>query len=756
MSLYAQRSPRRVAVARAQNSILRGGTIPPPYKGWNAASPLEDMDPAMAIILDNWFPEPAFVRFRGGHIQHSSTTVAGNDAFTKVLLPFTGADAGTVITDTNVGGSAHVWTANGNANTDNAQFKFGPTSLACDGTGDYVSTPDSADFTLGSSDFTADCWFNCTAAGGVFSRLAAQCDSLGTATTISFIIRRNSSNVMVASAVVGAVFSTVTGTTQFTNALNPGWHYLAFVRIGDILRLFIDGVQEGGDVAITGTVNDSANALAVGRNGEITTETWSGWIDEWRLSVGIARDPIPSNLPYETSPAGPIESLMAYHGPAAVQRLFAARGSRIYDVTAAAAMEAVLGLTNARWQHINFTTPGGSFLYIVNGADDPRHFNGTVWATPVITGITASQAIHINAHKNRIWFVLINSTNAAYLPTSSIAGAAQIFPLGPLMTKGGHLVAMGTWTMDSGWGPDDFAVFITSRGQVIVYAGTDPANANEWILKGVYDIGIPIGRRCLTKVGGDLAVITVDGVVSLSQAISMDRSTVNRSAITARIQKAMNAAAQSAQNNFGWQLITYPKGTASYLNVPITENVQQYQFVMNTLTGAWCRYIGMNGSCWELFMDNLYFGGNTGIVMLSDRGGTDNGTLIVADMKTAFNYLGDRGSPKRFPLMRALMRSDGTAIPDLTLNPDYQDFAPETLASPFVGLGARWNQFFWNDGSLWSGGTISLADWVSATAIGYCVAMRMKITPDPENPAALILLEINGFDIKWERSTGAL
>jgi hypothetical protein len=754
MSLYAQRSPRRVAVARAQNSILRGGTIPPPYKGWNAASPLEDMDPAMAIILDNWFPEPAFVRFRGGHIQHSSTTVAGNDAFTKVLLHFDGADAGTVITDTNAGGSAHTWTANGNAQLDTAQFRFGPSSLLCDGTGDSVSTPDSADLTLGSDPFCIDMQLRPAVDGTTLSP-AGQGNSTSTAATSSVLFFKLPSNKIEARVSNGSTFVTLTGAA--VNVVSGTFHYVKLSRTGDVLNLRVNGILDA-TAPFTGPVNNSANEWRFGMAGENTANAWNGWIDEARISVGSDRstEDTQPNLPYETSPAGPIESLMAYHGPAAVQRLFAARGSKIYDVTAAAAMEAVLGLTSARWQHINFTTPGGSFLYIVNGADDPRHFNGTVWATPVITGITASQAVHIEAHKNRIWFVLINSTNAAYLPTSSIAGAAQIFPLGPLMTKGGHLVAMGTWTMDSGWGPDDFAVFITSRGQVIVYAGTDPANANEWILKGVYDIGIPIGRRCLTKVGGDLAVITVDGVVSLSQAISMDRSTVNRSAITARIQKAMNAAALSAQNNFGWQLITYPRGTASYLNVPITENVQQYQFVMNTLTGAWCRYLGMNGSCWELFQDKLYFGGNTGIVMESDRGGTDNGTLIIADMKTAFNYLGDRGSPKRFPLMRALMRSDGTAIPDLTLNPDYQDFAPETLASPFVGLGARWNQFFWNDGSLWSGGTISLADWVSATAIGYCVAMRMKITPDPENPAALILLEINGFDIKWERSTGAL
>jgi hypothetical protein len=125
--------------------------------------------------------------------------------------------------------------------------------------------------------------------------------------------------------------------------------------------------------------------------------------------------------------------------------------------------------------------------------------------------------------------ILKDSTKAAYLPTSSIAGAAQVFDLGPLMTSAATWSrwAPGRWTQ--GWGPDDFAVFITSRGQVIVYAGTDPASADTWVLKGVYNIGAPIGRRCFSKVGGDLAVITVDGVVSLAQAISMDRAAVSAS-----------------------------------------------------------------------------------------------------------------------------------------------------------------------------------------------------------------------------------
>lgn len=454
--------------------------------------------------------------------------------------------------------------------------------------------------------------------------------------------------------------------------------------------------------------------------------------------------------------AGPVESLMAYHGPSTTQKLFGARGTSVFDVTASGAVgaAAVSSLTNARMQHTNFTTPGGSFLYWVNGADAPRSFDGSSWATPSITGITATQAVHVNSHKRRIWFILINSTKAAYLPTDSIAGAASTFDLGPFMTKGGYLVAMATWTMDSGWGPDDFAVFVTSRGQVIVYAGTDPASADTWVLKGVYDLGPPIGRRCFSKVGGDLSLITVDGVVSLQQAITMDRAVARKAAITSNIQAAFNLSAKSARTNFGWQMQVYPTGTAAIINVPLTESTLAHQYVMNTLTGAWCRYTGQNAACWEVFNDRLMMGGLGGVVYEADKGNKDAGNLIVGDIKTAFSHLGARGVNKRYSMMRANMRSDGLAIPLLRLNTNYSEVAPAAAASPFAQSGARWNEFNWNDGTLYAGSQVNLNDWVAADGEGTNAAVRMRFVPNNQASSAAITLEVNSFDIKFERARG--
>ena len=66
-----------------------------------------------------------------------------------------GTDGSTTFTDA-IG--THTVTAVGNAQIDTAQYKFGGASGLFDGTGDYLTIPDHADFNFGAGDFTIDFW----------------------------------------------------------------------------------------------------------------------------------------------------------------------------------------------------------------------------------------------------------------------------------------------------------------------------------------------------------------------------------------------------------------------------------------------------------------------------------------------------------------------------------------------------------------------------------------------------------------------
>lgn len=448
---------------------------------------------------------------------------------------------------------------------------------------------------------------------------------------------------------------------------------------------------------------------------------------------------------------GPVESLLDYNGiTATASKLFGAANNIIYDITAGGAgSSSVSSLTNNRWQHVNFATAGGNFLVTVNGADAVRNFDGTTWTSPTITGsgITSANFIHVNIHKSRLWFIIKNSTDAAYLPVNSIAGTAVKFPLGSLCTKGGFLVAMATWTRDGGLGPDDYAVFITSLGQVIVYQGTDPATAATWSLVGSYDVGSPIGSRCFTKVAGDVALVNIDGVLPLSKAIMTDRGASQEIAITANINNAMNDAARSYKANFGWELCPYPRGVMALVNVPIAAGSLQHQYVMNTLTGAWCRFVGMNANCWAVFKDNLYFGGNAGVVYHADTGGADNGSPIDAIGNTAYNYFKSRGQLKNWNMVQPLLTTDSDGRPALGLSTDFKDNA--VLGTPIVSTipSALYDVALY-DVDVYAIEDRTVADWTTISGIGQCASIHFRSST---NTTADSVMRLNGFNVLMER-----
>jgi len=87
-----------------------------------------------------------------------------------------------------------------------------------------------------------------------------------------------------------------------------------------------------------------------------------------------------------------VETIMAYAN-GTTSKLFAIAGSSLWDVTSGGAVGAasVTGLSNARWQYVNMSTPGGNFLLAFNGADNGLRYDGTKWvAVPISTGVAIS------------------------------------------------------------------------------------------------------------------------------------------------------------------------------------------------------------------------------------------------------------------------------------------------------------------------------------------------------------------------------
>ena len=419
-------------------------------------------------------------------------------------------------------------------------------------------------------------------------------------------------------------------------------------------------------------------------------DNWFCMPSELRVRLGSAY--------HVTAIGAQVESLMQWQSGSST-KMFAAAGTSFYDVSSAGAVGAAVqsGLTNARWQSVNYQLAGTNWLICVNGADKPRYTSdGTTWvavdgvSVPAITGVTTTNLSNVCIHQKRLWFVEKASLRCWYLDAEAVGGLAKVYDFGPLFNLGGYITAISTITIDAGSGSDDHLVVLTSEGQVAWYAGTDPASSSTWRLVGVYTIGQPLGpagtalgARALTQYAGDLLIITKDGLIPASKGLQSNRVST-QIAFTYKIQSAISQATTDYGTSFGWQCVIFPSENMLILNVPVGTDAQE-QYVMNTISGAWSRFTGWGANCWIVWNDELYYGGN-GIVYKAWTSHKDQATAstynnIEAEAQQAFSDFGSTGVQKQFRMVRPTLRIDNSVAVSVALNTDYSGDAVSSLLS---------------------------------------------------------------------------
>lgn len=437
-------------------------------------------------------------------------------------------------------------------------------------------------------------------------------------------------------------------------------------------------------------------------------------------------------------------TLMAYNGPTGSKLFLGLSGASpgIFDVTAGTPGAAVAATTGGRFSSVNYSTSGGSFLVAVNGIDPLQLYNGTTWqaitgvSVPAITGVPTNELAFVASVKKRLWFARTGSMSAWYLPVDAIAGALVEFPMGSIFRRGGHLVAMASWSIDAGDGIDDHTIFVTSEGEVAVYSGSDVASAATWTLVGIFFVGAPLGRNCLAQYGGDLLYLCRYGLFPLSKALV--NATVDRqSAVTNKIDVAFSQAVASYGNLNDWRVLVFPDGPFVMVNVP-TDNTLglSEQFVMNALTGAWCRLTGWNAYSWGLSQNQLFFYGKVrastgGYVGLGvNKAWAENSDInqpIVARCQQAYNYLNARGQQKLIELLRPNLTVDANVPVLIGIDTDFQqtDFTSFTSLTSFAGF--VWDSAVW-DTATWSPGAQTQRNWSTVFAREfYAAALRLQV-----------------------------
>ena len=257
------------------NSQWEPGTI-------TGSGSLPSANDGEALIWENgaWAPGPVI-----GGVNYSA---AGGDPdynSVEVLLHFDGTNGSTTFTDD----SKNSWsvTANGAAQLSTTQSKFGGASLYTGTNTNFncASIADDDALTL-DGDFTIEAWVYNQSTPASLSTVVSKWEAGGQEYNL-FIQSDNSVSFGWAPFDLNSAANPLLQSAASSIALNT-WYHLAITRSGNDFRLFIDGTQA--DTATeSGAVSNLGRPLNIGAYDASNAYTLDGYIDDLRITKGVAR-----------------------------------------------------------------------------------------------------------------------------------------------------------------------------------------------------------------------------------------------------------------------------------------------------------------------------------------------------------------------------------------------------------------------------------------------------------------------------------
>jgi len=164
----------------------------------------------------------------------------------------------------------------GNAQVSTTEYKWSPSSMYFDGTGDWLLLPSNVNITLNEAVFTIEGWIYLNAVGSARGIVGK-----GTGTT-GWLLSINSSNQVVFTDTTTAITST--GTLSVST-----WYHIAVVRSTtgtNQTKIYINGTNDGTGTSATNF--SQTNSLYVGAD-RTAGSAFNGYIEDLRITKGVAR-----------------------------------------------------------------------------------------------------------------------------------------------------------------------------------------------------------------------------------------------------------------------------------------------------------------------------------------------------------------------------------------------------------------------------------------------------------------------------------
>lgn len=359
-------------------------------------------------------------------------------------------------------------------------------------------------------------------------------------------------------------------------------------------------------------------------------------------------------------------------------------------------------------------------------------------------GLTTADMSFVWAYKDRVYYIESESLNVWYGDVDAYQGAFKLFPMNGIFSLGGSLLFGSSWSLassDSG-GMSAQCVFVTTEGEVAVFQGTSPDDAQTWRLVGVYRIGKPLGDKAVMRAGGDLVIATSTGFIPLSKAIQVDMAALSPVAVSYPIDQAWSDALE-ARGREGWISAIWPDLYMGVV-VPPRSTEDPVAFVVNARTGAWGRYTGWDIRSMAVHRGQLYFGSTGGKVFTANVTGRDDGDMYAGRVIPLFRDFNASASYRAGRMARTDTRSNVPFNERVTALYDWNMDIPPPPRPAIIQTGNEWENAIW-DQSVWSASAVATQTQKrhSIGGYGYRMSLCYQVSSDSVTPLDVELVELD-------------
>lgn len=365
------------------------------------------------------------------------------------------------------------------------------------------------------------------------------------------------------------------------------------------------------------------------------------------------------------------------------------------------------------------------------------------WAQATgINGPVVSDIRFVVTHKQRIWLVEEDSTDAWYLPIGSNNGQATKFSFGSKFRHGGVLQGLFNWSVDGGNGIDDMLVAVSRAGDVLPYQGSDPSSATTWQLVGTYYVGsIPKGPFFATEHGGELMILSEYGITSMNDLLkgvnsSISVAEVGLNAAAAKIASVLRIEMAKTLDQAGWQIKMIPSEGAMLVASPQVGTQPRIQYYYNYATAAWGLWRGVPIEFFDSWKGSVVFGDAEGRVLYMDVPvdnlqltppvGRINGDAIEFSILTSFQDYDAPGRVKHVQLVRPDFLSAGEPTSFIQVRYDYDIEESRIPISPAQIEDAIWDEAVWGAAKWSDGRQRNFSKHIGGWGYGRYVAIAMR------------------------------